>query len=487
MKFSPAREARPPRPTLGSSSGAMSRTSPYLLSLLRVRGPAALVALCGLPVLLWANALPLADRFRDSTTTFASLAVVCSLVGVTSFALNLLLGARIGFVNELFGGLSRMYGVHQVNGRIAYVSLLAHICLIAASRATISMSDALALFLPGTGWTVGLGVLAFAGMTIAIGLTLFANMNHELFVYVQRSFGIIFVAASFHVFLTPGTKAYSSLLTGYLAILTCVALAAFGYRSLFGSVLVRRHDYWVARAEALDSSVIEVTMTPKSDPLRFKPGQFVFLTFDSPAIERIFHPVDMASEGRSAVVSIRSGAVHNQFHPFSITSAPDDPNLSVAVKAVGDYTTAMRVLEKGASARVEGPYGRFSHVDVDNRRQVWIAGGIGVTPFVSMARSLKGSEHEVDLYLGTKSVEQAYFAEELSAAAQTGESLRVMVVPEDEAGFITAEYLDKHSGLSGKDIFICGPPAMIDNLRNQFHERGVPDERVHYELFSFLK
>ena len=61
------------------------------------------------------------------------------------------------------------------------------------------------------------------------------------------------------------------------------------------------------------------------------------------------------------VFSVRAGEIGNQFHPFSITSSPGEPRLRITVKAVGDYTRALRRLEPGADAVVEGPYGSFSH------------------------------------------------------------------------------------------------------------------------------
>ena len=163
-------------------------------------------------------------------------------------------------------------------------------------------------------------MLAFGAMTVAIVLTLFVRLGHEVFVYVQRTFGFIFLAASYHVFTTDGAKAQSVALNRYLAVLATLGIAAFAYRSLFGNVLVRRRKYRVTAVNRLDDNVTEITMEPLGRPLAFMPGQFVFVTFRSLALREELHPFELSVERQ--VFSVRAGDVGNQFHPFSITAVP---------------------------------------------------------------------------------------------------------------------------------------------------------------------
>jgi predicted ferric reductase/mono/diheme cytochrome c family protein len=452
-----------------------------------VRGPVVLVVLCAVPLLLWARSAPLDTRFDGSYTTLTSIAVLCAFAGTSAFALNLVLGARLRFVEALFGGLDRMYAAHRVNGQVAFALLLGHVVLILAGRATVSTETALDLLVPGAGWTVFAGVLAFAAMTVAIVLTLFARLGHEVFVYVQRSFGFIFLVATYHVFTTEGAADESTALNVYMATLATLGVAAFLYRSLLGNVLVRRRPYKVTAVNRLDDFVTEIVMEPAAEPLDFTPGQFVFVNFRSPALSERFRPFDVSVQRQ--VFSVRAGDVTNQFHPFSITSAPTERPLRITVKAVGDYTRALRGLEAGADAVVEGPYGSFSHRGLPRRKQIWLAGGIGVTPFLSMARSLRyANEPAVDFYYCVEHAEEAHFLDELRAVAARRDDFRVFLVPRDEAGFVTAERLAKESGeLAGREILICGPPAMIESLRSQLTAHGVPGDRIHAEEFGFAK
>lgn len=437
-------------------------------------------------MLLWARSDPLDTRFGSNYESLTSLAVVFAFAGTAAFALNLVLGARLRIVEALFGGLDRMYSIHRANGQIAFLLLLGHVVLILASRATVSAGTALDLLGPGAGWTVFTGVLAFSGITVSILLTLFARLGHEVFVYVQRSFGFVFLVATYHVFTTDGSKAESAALEWYLAALATLGIAAFAYRSLFGNLLVRRRPYRVEAVNRLDESVTEIVMRPTGRPLDYRAGQFLFVNFRSLALADSLHPLELSLERQ--VFSVRPGEIANQFHPFSITSAPGEAELRITVKAVGDYTRAIRGLEPEAEAVVEGAYGSFSHLNAGDR-QIWLAGGIGVTPFLSMARSLSTEEGpEIDFYYCVEHENEAHFLGELRAIADRREDFRVVVVPRDTDGFLTAERLEEEFGdLSGAHTLICGPPAMIRSLRSQLIERGVPSAQIHSEEFGFAK
>jgi predicted ferric reductase len=460
-------------------------TSAQTTKLASLRGPVVLVVLCGVPLLLWARTAPLDARFDGELATLTSLAVLCAFAGTSAFALNLVLGARLRPVEALFGGLDRMYDAHRTTGKVAFSLLLGHVVLILASRATISTGTALDLLGPGAGWTVFAGVLAFSAMTVAILLTLFVRLGHEVFVYVQRSFGFVFLVASYHVFTTDGAKADSHALNAYMGTLATLGIAAFAYRSLFANLLVRRHRYRVAAVNRLDELVTEVVMKPVAKPLAFVPGQFVFVNFRSDAMQGELRPFELSAERQ--VFSIRAGEIGNQFHPFSITSAPGEPELRITVKAVGDYTRALRLLELGAEAVVEGAYGAFGHrTAAPPDRQIWIAGGIGVTPFLSMARSLDGDAPSVDLYYCVEHEEEAHFLDELREIARERDDFRVVLVPRDRDGFLTAARLaEEHPDLPSRGILICGPPAMIVSLRAQLHGAGVADGQIDAEEFGF--
>jgi ferredoxin-NADP reductase/cytochrome c553 len=169
--------------------------------------------------------------------------------------------------------------------------------------------------------------------------------------------------------------------------------------------------------------------------------------------------------------------------------APGERTLMITVKAVGDYTRALRRLEVGADAVVEGPYGSFSHQNVPRSRQLWIAGGIGLTPFLSMARGLGDHDRlDVDFYYCVERADEAHFLDELEAIAARHPGFRVALVPRDQDGFLSVDRLAaEHHDLEHADVMICGPPAMIESLRAQLVAAAVPQEQIHAEEFGFAK
>jgi predicted ferric reductase/mono/diheme cytochrome c family protein len=455
--------------------------------LLAVRGPFGLVVLCAIPLVLWALAAPIGARFSSSTLALTSAGVLCAFAGTSAFALNLVLGGRIRFVESLFGGLDRMYRVHRQNGQIAFVLLAAHAFLIFAGRVTVSVSSGFDLVTLRAGWTIFAGFLALTAMGIALVLTLFVPLGQEIFVYVQRSFGFVFVLATYHVFATHGAKSHSAALNWYMVALATAGLAAFSYRSLFHNVLVRRRRYTVAGVNRLDDFVTEIVLEPHSKPLAFEPGQFVFVSFRSSALRAQQRAFDISLQRQ--VFSIRAGEIGNQFHPFSITSARDEQTLRITVKAIGDYTGALRKLDAGAEAIVEGPYGSFSNAGLHQALQIWAAGGIGVTPFLSMARSLEHAPGPpVHFYFCVERPQEAHFLDEFRAIEARRDDFAMTLVSRDTDGFLTADRLAaENPELESSDVLICGPPAMITSLRDQLVARGFPERQVHAEEFGFAK
>src|SRR5439155_15059921 len=116
---------------------------------------------------------------------------------------------------------------------------------------------------------------------------------------------------------------------------------------------------------------------------------------------------------------------------------------------------------------------------------LWIAGGIGVTPFLSMARALGDHDRpDVDFYYCVEREQEAHFLDELLAIASRRPGFRVVVVPRDRDGFLSVERLAaEQPDLREADVLICGPPAMIESLRGQLSAARVPAAQIHAEEF----
>lgn len=408
------------------------------------------------PVLLWLVTPAMTSAFLTLPGALRSLGLLAGLCAYVTFATNLLLGARLPWIERLFRSLDRMYRFHRRLGIAVGCLLTVHVVLMLGS-VVASDPAGLVSVLGEPGVAVGVGALA--GFAMIVALSLFGRMRHETFQRMHRLIGVVFVAAAVHVLLVPGVSAQSGPLRAYLVGASVVGVGAWLYRSLLWQQLVRRHAYRVARITPVHDDINELALTPVDDPLRFEPGQFVFIAIDDDAVTR-------------------------EAHPFSITSGPQDTELRLVIKALGDFTSGLAHVSPGAPVVIEGPYGGFWHRGHDLRRQVWIAGGIGVTPFLAMARSLDLSDREIDFYYCTQTAESAVFLDELTDIAQRTPGLRLVTVPFDTEGLLTADRVAATSGdLLRRQVFLCGPAPMLDALVPQLSAAGVDRDRLHYEEF----
>jgi predicted ferric reductase len=173
-------------------------------------------------------------------------------------------------------------------------------------------------------------------------------------------------------------------------------------------------------------------------------------------------------------------------HPFSIASAPSADVLRFTVKALGDDTTAMREsVQPGMPAVIRGPFGRFSH-GKGGDHQVWIAGGVGIGPFLSWLRGLddEPGPGRIDFFY-TSTDGGAPFASELEGIADRHQGLRLQLVNSTVDGRLTPDEVLATAGddPAALSVFLCGPEGMVRTFQSGLHRAGVPRKAIHREYF----
>lgn len=200
--------------------------------------------------------------------------------------------------------------------------------------------------------------------------------------------------------------------------------------------------------------------------------------------------------GQFAWVTLRASPFALKEHPFSIASAPT-PNgtLSFAIKELGDFTRTIGSVRVGEIAYVDGPYGAFT-VDrfPDAAGFVFVAGGVGIAPIMSMLRALaeRGELRPLVLFYGNRLWEHVMFREELAALAARLPLKVVHVLGEPpldwsgERGLVTGDVLTHHlpREMEGFQVFICGPNPMIASVEGELGRRGIGARRMHSEIFE---
>ena len=268
------------------------------------------------------------------------------------------------------------------------------------------------------------------------------------------------------------TAEYSKVLRGYFIILFTAAAAAYIYHKLLRPWLFTP----VYQVVAIDSPSPEITNIGlelvKGRGVVHSPGQFAFYRF-------------------------LKGFPGKEEHPFTISAgaAPSKNNyLSFTAKALGDFTGALPQVPVGSRVKVDGPYGVFtSQVVSAHRPRVWIAGGIGITPFLSMARTLsdEGQSREVQrplLIWNVRLAEDFIYLNEFEPVAQVVQVLDSRDTSwKGRRGRITKELLEEvlsEETIKDALFYICGPPAMMQQVRTNLHQLGVDSHRMLWERFA---
>ena len=409
------------------------------------------------PLLPWLMAGSVEDRFSGAET-LKSVANLAALFGIAAWAVTLVLAGRIRPVERAVGGVENLYSLHRRVGVLVVVLATTHVVFLTLHAG----SNALDLYLPAAGPSVFTGVIAFVLLIGFVVTSIAGRLGYQRFVLLQRLLGVAFLVGAFHSFAVHGTMDSAPGLTIYLGCLTAAGVASLGYRLIGGRLGVGRYDYRVAEVRHLDDDAVEITLVPVGRGLDFRAGQFVYATFQQSGIPR-------------------------ESHPFTISSAPDAPSVRLAVKRLGDFTASMMTLRPGSRAQLEGPFGGFCLRPNPVHSQTWIAGGIGITPFLSWARSLNGPI-AADLYYCTPGAEHAHFLDELFDIADRHPTFRVIPIRKTSLGHLSVSDIEGvNPNLSRGQIFICGPPAMVEILTTGFVSKGILPRRIHSEKFDFRR
>lgn len=268
--------------------------------------------------------------------------------------------------------------------------------------------------------------------------------------------GIFFAFGAFHYLFILKPFAVGDPLGLYVAAFCVLGLAAFAWRQLPARMRPSRH-YAVAGLEN-NGGALAIAMTPAGRPLRYRPGQFAFVSFDG-----------------------------GEPHPFTISKAPGEGGgLRMTVASRGDFTGRLgRSLKVGTPVRVEGPFGRFLRTR-SSTPELWIAGGIGITPFVAWAQAMVPRDGPARLVYCVRNEERAAHLDELEALAERLPNLTLTLHASHELGRATADTILEETKLdpSNLSIAFCGPEPMRKALTEGLAARGVSVRRIRYEEFE---
>jgi predicted ferric reductase len=421
---------------------------------------------------LWAD-----SAWLNSSNYFvwrAALTDWTGILGIAVMSVSMILSVRpIRFESHL-GGLDKMYRLHKWLGITGLVLSVLHWALRKSSHVLIDLGwierpirrvrGPLPDGLEGLIWSQHklanvIGEYAFYLMCALLLLALVKYFPYKRFFKTHRWMAVVYLALVLHSVVWMKFSYWSQgigLLSGVLMALGSMAAVV----SLLHRVGITRRAAGVIEALAHhpDSGVLRVDVRLQDRWNGHKAGQFAFVTFDQ-------------SEGQ---------------HPFTISSAwQNDGRLFFLIKDGGDYTNSLPTkLKVGQSCTVEGPYGRFVF-NSNLPRQIWVAGGIGITPFIARMQALakQGNGKPVDLFWSVRVVEDEALRRVQADADKA--NVRLHVIRDGQNAPLTAPHIASLVPSWGQgDVWFCGPAGFGAALRQGFCSVGLGAEHFHQELFQ---
>ena len=409
----------------------------------------------------WGLTLPL-DAMQQGFLFWRNQGV--QLTGILALALMgalMLMATRPAWLEQRLGGLDHLYQLHKWSGITAGSMVLLHWLLTKSPRWLVDWGllelgpRPAGAHVPDAwrGIAKEVGEYCFYAMILFMIVSLVKVLPYGRFRQIHKVGAVLFLLAAFHsIYLLPDATRWTPF--GLLTLIAGVLGSLAALWSLFGLIgRPRRYPGQIIEIREHDGNVLELEVVLPTDfQDEYLPGQFALLTLHK-------------EEGS---------------HPFTIVRE-DVQNGSIifAIKALGDYTRQLiGQVQEGDEVTVEGPYGRFV-LPESGGQEYWIAGGIGITPFLAWLEGLVAEGYHrpgAHLYYCVNSRQEILFAERLQQLSkQTG--VKVTIVDRETDGFLDPSRLDIDEDTR---LWFCGPKGMRDMLL-----KHVPASQLHYEQFDF--
>ncbi len=389
-------------------------------------------------LLLWLFAVPVKplvplDWVRHITAGLA----------LNGFFLNFLLATRNKTLEKWFHGLDKLYIYHKYIGISTLGLLLVH----ALVSQLLKTSD-----VPTLRATTGdLGIVIVIAL---IGITLYdKRLSYEKWRLTHKLMLIAYAVGLYHTYISSSIPLTTfSAVSIWVAATSLIGIASAIYIIFFYQRIEFKYKGTVTRISRLSPSVIEWEIT-LTKPIQFFQGQFIF-------------------------VKVFQNGFEDAPHPFSI-SGGDGNKISMTTKISGDFTGQLhKSLELNTRVAIDGPYGfmDFSH---GKKKQLWVAGGIGITPFIAYLHE-DHPDQEIELYYSFQGAEAGIYKDYIEDYQSKNKSFTAKFVDTAVMPFLS---FDGYSLQDDTDVYMCGPAKMIKGYAKYFKQNNK-NANIVYEAFK---
>ncbi len=402
-----------------------------------------------------------------------------SALALVAFAMMLMEFVASGRVKTVSGriGIDLTMRYHQLLARALLAFALIHPFLYTTPMGyPLPWDETGQLRLGLDGASIATGVLAWILLAVLVVMAIWRRRLPFRYESWRGSHALLSVVVSglvAHHALAAGRYSQDPVMVGFWIVLLAVAVLSLGYVYTLRPVLQARDAYEVTAVEPVAERTWEVRLRALSgEGLAFMPGQFAWLKLGR-------HPYRITE------------------HPFSIASAPQEsPDIRFLIKEAGDFTGRIGETETGARAYLDAPHGNFTYMGREAEGLVFIAGGVGIAPILSMLRALRAAAdpRPMTLVYGNRHAGQIVARDELAAIRQEMKLDLRHVLGEPPEGWrgergqldqrTLAHCLPPRPG-EGWLYFVCGPGPMIDAVEDHLAALDIPASSIISEKFDY--
>ena len=393
---------------------------------------------------------------------------VTALVGTYLVLVQVLLMARLPWFDRWIG-TDRLAAWHRWNGQYTIGLLVAHTLLTVwgyavADHAPLAHETSVVMRSYPDVLAATLGLVALVGVGISSARVVRRRLSYETW-YFMHLYTYLAIALSFGHQLTTGDDFATH--ARNRALWVGLYVAVFGALIVWRVVLpVRgafRHRLRVSSVVAEGPHAVSVYVTGRDlARLGARAGQFFRWRF-------------LTAQGWW------------EAHPFSLSAAPGADLLRITAKGVGDHSRALRDMRPGVRVMAEGPYGNLTAARRTRSKVVLIAGGIGVTPLRSLLETLPGRRGDLTLLYRATDENDILFRSEIDELAEArGAEVFYLFGHRDKrpSPLGVAQLHLLVPDVADRDVFLCGPPGMMEVAMKSLRALGVPRSRIHAERFE---
>ena len=303
--------------------------------------------------------------------------------------------------------------------------------------------------------------LSLLALMVIIILALNRKIPYHRWRWWHKLSGPLFLIVVLHWLSFKSPIALASAAGIWLAVLSGLGVMAAFYKLALYPFLSPHAEYRVVSANP-GAGALHLELAPMRNPIAFTPGQFAFLSMKEDGLR--------------------------EPHPFTIASASsENGHVHFVIRNLGDYTNRLiNSATPGMHATVYAPFGRFSR-RADSKREVWVAGGVGISPFIAWLTDEDRSHENVTLFYFFTPGREFPPAARLNEIAQRRRT-EFVPIPDGPMSPEFARRFAQIAGEAGSDqvsVSFCGPKGLLRRIQRAMRENGVPETNLHYEYFEF--